>query len=134
MGIRFVGPRPGGFVISNYFRLELRAFYLKGEAEWNATLRGRWQLQVTSPRFSIGSAEEFYALISIEPFFDLESKTIDGIFGSRFRYNMGIGKQVTRGLRIDLNYLFHRVRVLDEGGDLTADDHVVRLRFFYSIN
>ena len=26
VGTRFVGPRPGGFVISNYFRLELRAF------------------------------------------------------------------------------------------------------------
>ncbi len=134
VGVRFVGPRPGGFVISNYFRLELRAFYLKDQAQWDATLRGRWQVQVTSPRFSIGSAEQFYALISVEPFFDLESTTIDGTFGSRFRYNMGIGKEVARGLRIDLNYLFHKIRVLEEGGDLDADDHVVRLRFFYSLN
>lgn len=133
VGVRLVGPSPGGFIISNYLRLELRAFYLKSSSEWDVGLRARWQLQVTSPRFRIGSAEEFYALISIEPFFDIGS-TVPGVFGSRFRYNIGIGKQVAQGLRIDLNYLFHRVRVIEEGGDLTADDHVVRLRFFYSLN
>ena len=133
LGVRFAGPRPGGFVITNYFRLELRAFYLKGSSAWDVGLRGRWQLQVTSPRFSIGSAKEFYALTSIEPFFELGSP-VEGAFGSRFRYNIGIGKAVNQGLRIDLNYLFHRVRVTEESGDLTADDHVARLRFFYSLN
>ena len=133
VGARFVGPRPGGFTISNYLRLELRAFYLKGKSEWDAGLRFRWQLQVVSPRFRIGSLEEFYGLASIEPFID-GSSGIEGTFGDRFRYNMGIGKQVTPGLRIDLNYLFHRVRVTDAGGDLTLDDHVIRLRFFYSFN
>ncbi len=133
VGARFVGPRPGGFIISNYFRLELRAFYLKSRSEWDAGLRGRWQVQVVTPRFSIGSAREFYALASIEPFFEIGSSVPD-TFGDRFRYNMGIGKQVARGLRIDLNYLFHRVRLVEQDGDLTVDDHVVRLRFFYRLN
>jgi hypothetical protein len=132
-GIRFVGPRPVGFTISNYFRLEMRAFYLKSTREWDAGFRGRWQLQVTSPRFNIGSAREFYALISIEPFFNIGS-SIAGSFGNRFRYNMGIGMQVTHQLRIDLNYLFHQIRVVDQDGELVNDDHVVRLRFFYSFN
>ena len=96
LGVRLLGPRPGGFVISNYFRLELRAFYLKGSSEWDTALRGRWQLQVTSPRFSIGSAEEFYTLTSIEPFIDFAS-TVEGAFGSRVRYNIGIGKEVAQG-------------------------------------
>lgn len=47
---------------------------------------------------------------------------------------MGIGKRVAEGLRIDLNYLFHRVRVTDTGGNLSLGDQVIRLRFFYSIN
>ena len=47
---------------------------------------------------------------------------------------MGIGRQVAKGLRIDLNYLFHRVRLIDQDGELDVDDHVVRLRFFYSLN
>jgi hypothetical protein len=88
---------------------------------------------VTSPRFNIGSAREFYALISIEPFFNIGS-SIAGSFGNRFRYNMGIGMQVTHQLRIDLNYLFHQIRVVDQDGELVNDDHVVRLRFFYSFN
>jgi hypothetical protein len=49
-------------------------------------LRGQWQLRVTTPRFSIGSAEEFYALTSVEPFFDIGS-SLEGSFGDRFRIN-----------------------------------------------
>ena len=130
VGVRLVGPRPGGFTISNYFRMELRAFYLKSVSEWDAGFRGRWQLQVTSPRFSIGSARELYALISIEPFFEIGS-SIEGTFGDRVRINAGLGRQFTEGLRIELNYLFHKIRLPGEGGDLDLDDHVLRLRFFY---
>ena len=133
IGARLVGPRPAGWVVSNYFRLELRAFYFKEDSKWDVVLRGRWQLQVTTPRFAIGSAEEFYALASIEPFFDIGS-SLEGSFGDRFRINFGVGKQVSRGLRIDLNYLFHKIRIEDEGGRLDLNDHVVRLRFFYKLN
>lgn len=133
VGARFVGPRPGGFTISNYFRLEYRAFYLKSKSEWEAGLRGRWQVQATSPRFAIGSAEEFYGLASIEPFFEIGS-SVAGSFGDRFRINAGLGRQFNEGLRVELNYLFHKIRLPDEGGELEVDDHVLRLRFFYSFN
>ena len=130
VGVRFLGPRPGGWAISNYFRLEYRAFYLKSSNEWDASFRGRWQLQATSPRFRIGSAREFYGLASIEVFQEIGS-SIEGTFGDRFRINAGLGRQFTEALRIELDYLFHVIRLPDEGGDLDLNDHVLRLRFFY---
>ena len=133
IGVRLLGPEfGGGFVVSNYLRVELRAFYIKSTASWDAGLRGRWQLQVTSPRFNIGSAEEFYALASVEPFFDLDGSIPAG-FGDRFRVNIGLGKQLTPSLRGELNYMFHKVRVPDQGGVLEVDDHVVRLRFNWTV-
>ena len=133
VGARFIGPKPGGWTISNYLRLEHRAFYLKDEDKWDALFRGRWQVQVTTPDFAIGDAERFYALASIEPFTDFGS-SINGILGERIRTNIGVGKRVTPALRIDLNYLFHSIRVSDGIQDFNLDDHVVRLRFFYSFN
>ena len=65
VGVRFVGPNPGGWVISNYFRLEYRAFYIRGDDKWDTVWRGRWQIQGTTPDFAIGPAERFYALASI---------------------------------------------------------------------
>ena len=82
---------------------------------WTAGLRGRWQLQATSPRFAIGSAEEFYALASIEPFFEIGSSIV-GSFGDRFRINLGLGRQFNEGLRVALNYLFHKIRLPDASG------------------
>jgi len=134
VGLRLTGPSPGGFVISNYFRLELRAFYLKQYSDWEAVLRGRWQVQVTSPAFGVVSADDFYALASVEVFQDLGS-SVEDAFGDRFRINFGVGKAVSQALRVDLNYLFHKIRVIGEdGSDLDSDDHVIRLRFFYSIS
>ncbi len=130
VGVRLLGPRPGGFAVSNYVRLETRAFYLKSASQWDVGLRARWQFQVTSPRFSIGSSRDFDVLVSVEPFFDLQS-TANDLFGDRFRFNLGVRKQVTTALRINLSYLFHKVRVKDAGGELDFDDHVVRLRFTY---
>jgi len=85
------------------------------DSEWDAGLRGRWQLQATSPRFAIGSAEEFYALASIEPFFEIGSSIV-GSFGDRFRINLGLGRQFNEGLRVALNYLFHKIRLPDASG------------------
>ncbi len=133
VGLRFTGPRPGGWTFSNYFRLEWRAFYFKSDSEWDSGFRGRWQIQVTTPRFKIASANEFYGVFSVEPFFEIGSSVV-GSFGDRFRINAGLGKQFTESLRIDLNYLFHKIRIPEQDGSLDFDDHVVRLRFFYSFN
>jgi len=133
IGVRFPYRLSSGWVISNYFRVEYRAFYLKRESNWDGSFRGRWQLQATSPRFEIGSAQDFYGLVSVEPFFDFSSGR-DDTFGDRFRLNLGIGRQFNGQLRAELNYMFHKVRLPEEDGRLDIDDHVVRLRFFYSIN
>jgi hypothetical protein len=133
LGLRVLYWLPRRFEVSNYFRLEYRAFYLKEYQKWDPIWRFRWQLQVTSPRFPIGGAKHFFALASIEPFWDIDNAEYD-FFGDRFRFNFGIGKLVTSSLRVELNYVFHQVRLADEGGQLDADDHVVRLRFFYSFN
>lgn len=133
VGARFPYELPSGWVISNYLRLEYRAFYLKRESEWEGGFRGRWQLQAKSPSFDIGSASDFYGLVSVEPFFTSNSR-IDDNFGERYRFNLGLGKQFNSRLRIELNYVFHKIRLPEEGGTLDFDDHVVRLRFFYSIN
>ena len=37
-------------------------------------------------------------------------------------------------MRVELNYLWHKVRVTESDGELEADDHVVRLRLFYGFN
>lgn len=143
VGVRFAGPTLGGWTISNYFRLEYRAFYLKGTGEWDEVWRGRWQLQVTTPDFAIGGAERFYALASIEPFQDFGTSfnpfqdfgsTFRGEAADRIRTNIGIGNKLTPALRIDLNYLFHSRRVSEGDRQFDVDDHVVRLRFFYTFN
>jgi hypothetical protein len=132
IGARFAARTSSDWVISNYLRLEYRAFHLKSEDDWDTSLRARWQLQARSPLFKIASARNFYGLVSIEPFFTLYSNDREA-FGDRFRFNMGIGRPMTERLRAEINYLFHKVRLPDEGGSLEVDDHVIRLRLFYTI-
>ena len=86
-------------------------------------------MQVLTPDFRLGSDERLYALASAEPFWDFGS-TIDGAFGSRFRFNIGIGKRFGKYLWTDLNYLFHKIRLTETNNKLEFDDHVLRLRFF----
>lgn len=131
-GARFLTRLPKGWALTNYFRLEYRAFYLKSQKSWDTAFRGRWQLQVVSPRFEIASRPGFYGLASVEPFFNFNSDTV-GTFGDRYRINFGMGKKVSGNLRAELNYLFHQIRVPEEGNTLTIDDHVIRLRFFYTV-
>lgn len=133
IGVRLPYRTQSGWTISNYFRLEYRAFYLKRESSWEGNFRGRWQVQATTPRFKIGSAREFYGLASVEPFFDFGSGSSD-TFGDRFRINFGMGKLFGKRLRAELNYLFHQIRLPEQGGSLDVDDHVVRLRFFYTFD
>jgi len=133
LGVRFANRIGPGWIISNYFRLEYRAFYLKPESDWDTSFRARWQLQARSPLFEIGSVKGFYGLASIEPFFMFESTSADN-FGDRFRFNLGIGRSLNKRLRAEANYLFHKVRITDEGGTLDVDDHVLRFRFFYEID
>jgi hypothetical protein len=132
IGARFSTRLPAGWVLTNYARLEYRAFYLKSSSDWATSLRGRWQIQAISPRFDIGSVKGFYTLASVEPFFSSDSGQ-EGAFGERYRVNFGMGRKFSGSLRGELNYLFHRVRVPEQDGELDFDDHVLRFRVFYTM-
>jgi hypothetical protein len=132
IGTRFMTRLPAGWTLTNYLRLEYRAFYLKSESDWDTYFRGRWQFQVISPRFEIGAVRGFYGLASVEPFFNSDSD-LAGSFGDRYRINFGMGRKFSGHLRAELNYLFHKIRVPDEGNTLDLNDHVLRLRFFYTV-
>jgi hypothetical protein len=131
VGLRFLGPRPGGFVFSNYFRAEYRAFKGGNLRDWETLGRARYQLQVTSPRFKIGRSEDFYALTFAEVFKNFGS-TVDGLYLSQFRFDVGIGKQINQRLRIEVNYLFQKATI--EGTGLEPSDHILRIRLFYGFN
>ena len=96
IGLRFLGPRPGGFVFSNYFRVEHRAFKGGILRDWETLGRARYQLQVTSPRFKIGRSEGFYALAFAELFKNFGS-SVEGLFLAQSRFDVGVGKQINRG-------------------------------------
>jgi hypothetical protein len=131
VGLRILGPRPGKFVFSNYFRAELRSFKGGNITDWETRGRARYQLQVTTPRFNIGRAEKFHALTFAEVFKNFGS-SVEELFLAQFRFNVGIGKQINRGLRIEVNYLFQKVNI--EGTGLEPSDHILRTRLFYSFN
>ena len=133
VGLRLFWPRTTNFLISHYFRMELRAFYLAGDGDWEAVLRGRYQVQVMSPELDFGFGKGFYFLTSFEVFENL-GESITEAFGDRLRYNFGIGKGISRSLRIELNYLFHKIAASEQREDFKLDDHVIRLRLFYNVN
>ena len=132
-GLRFLGPQPGGFAFSNYLRLEYRAFHFKDQNNSEQVWRGRYQLQVTSPGFKIGRVRGFRGVVFVEPFKTFGTE-VEGLFINQFRFNVGIGKKVSQNLRIEFNYMFQKVRLEEQGSRLKANDHILRLRLFYSLN
>ena len=133
LGARFVGPRPGDWLIQNYFRLELRAFDFGGGGDSETAWRGRWQLQVRSPDFRIASAEGFYALAFVEAFHTFDAE-IQGFAAERLRLNLGAGKTLSRGWRVELNGMYQKGRVEEGFTGFDLDEGILRLRLFYSFN
>ncbi len=133
VGLQLQWPRLGDFTFRHFIRAELRTLYLKSRNEWDASVRGRYQLPLTSPDIRIGTAVDYFVISSVEWFENFDSG--DDFFGDTFRYNVGVGKGDVLGWRIILNYMFHRVRVPDseQRRALELDDHVVRLRFIWSL-
>jgi hypothetical protein len=135
LGARFTWPRPHGFTVTHYFRLEHRSFYHTDESGWDGSLRGRYQLQLRSPNFAIAGTGGFYVLTAVE----VSDSTVTGgdllrlsVAGDRLRIVGAIGRAITGALRIEPNYLFHKVQLGDETVGFEADDHVFRLRLFYT--
>lgn len=133
LGVRFVGPRPGNWLIQNYLRLELRVFEFAGGGASDSAWRGRWQLQVRTPDFSIGSAGGFYALAFGEAFHTFDEE-VEGFAAERLRLNLGAGKTLSPHWRLELNGMYQKGRVEEGGGGFDLDEAVLRLRLFYTIN
>ena len=133
VGLRLVGPRPGGFLIQNYFRLEFRVFEFQTGGARRTAWRGRWQLQVRSPDFRIGSAERFYVLAFSELFHTFGTE-IQGFAAERIRLNLGAGKTLSPRWRMELNALFQKGRVEQGVTGFDLDEGILRLRLFYSFN
>ena len=110
LGIRFAGPRPGGFLIQNYFRLEFRVFEFQTDGTRSTAWRGRWQLQVRSPDFSVGSAERFYSLASVE-FFHTFGAEIQGFAAERLRLNLGVLHMISTAAMIRLGRVYRNYMV-----------------------
>lgn len=133
IGVRFVGPRPGGWLIQNFFRIELRVFEFGGDREGDSAWRGRWQIQARSPDFRIASAEQFY-VVTFAEFFHTFGSEVQGLAAESLRLNLGLGKTLSRGWRVELNGLFQHSRVAEGVTGFGLDEGVLRLRFVYNFN
>jgi len=128
-GLRFIGPNPGGYAISHYFRLEERMTWgTEGDNDFDFTLRGRYQLGVRSPNYDILLKNGMYLLGSVEPFWDVETP----LFVNRIRWDVGLGTRISDALRIQLHYHLQQGRQ-SASSAFTADEHILRLRLFYTI-
>ena len=128
-GLRFIGPKPGGYAFSHYFRLEERMTWgTEGENDFDFTLRGRYQLGVRSPNFDIVFKNGIYLLGSIEPFWNVETP----LFVNRVRWDAGVGTRVTEDMRVQVHYHLQQGRN-SASSAFKADEHILRLRLFYTI-
>jgi hypothetical protein len=133
LAVRLIAPALSGWRFDVFTRGEWRMLYRRAKSKWEMRGRIRLQFQVTTPNYKIGSANDFFALAFLELFQDLD-RDIEGYFGDRYRYNIGVGKRNLFGMRVAVNYFFHKIRLNQASGDLEADDHVLRLRLLYILN
>ena len=127
-GLRFVWPTIGKTVIHHYLRLEQRMIWqTEGERDDDFTVRGRYQLGFRSPNLKILFEDGIYITGSIEPFWNFESP----LFINRIRYDIGLGTTFSENLRVQLRYLLQQGRE-SASAALTADEHILRVRVFYT--
>ena len=127
-GLRFVWPQIGSYAITHYLRFEERmTWQTEGEADFDFTLRTRYQLGMRSPNYNIIFKNGIYLIGSIEAFIDIE----DPILVNRLRYNVGTGTRISAAWRVQLHYLMHHDRQ-SAGAAFTATEHILRLRLFYT--
>jgi hypothetical protein len=132
IGFRFIWPRPGGFVVSHYFRFEDRFNYSEFRSTWDEAFRGRYQLAVKTPVFSFVGIDELYGVAGLELFKDLSGAVFER-FANRGRLGAGLGKHVGGGLRAELHYFYQSSGLFIQEG-VQTDEHILRLRLFYLFN
>ena len=129
-GLRFVGPVFGDYPISHYFRLEERMTWeTEGDRDFDFTVRARYQLGVRTPDYNIFLKNGIYLLGSVEPFWNVERP----MFVNRIRWDAGVGTKVNDAWRIQLHYLLQQGR-RSASSAFTVDEHILRLRLFYTFN
>ena len=127
-GLRFVWPTIGKTVIHQYLRLEQRMIWqTEGERDDDFTVRGRYQLGFRSPNLKILFEDGIYITGSIEPFWNFENP----LFVNRIRYDIGLGTTFSENLRVQLRYLLQQGRE-SASAAFTADEHIMRVRVFYT--
>jgi len=127
-GLRLVGPTVGNYVFHHYLRLEERMIWqTEGENDSDFTVRSRYQLGFRSPNYKILFEDGIYVTGSIEPFADLEKP----LFINRIRYDIGLGTTFSDTWRVQLRYLLQQGRN-NASTAFTADEHILRMRFFYA--
>ena len=100
-----------------------------GESDFDFTVRGRYQLGARSPNYDILLKNGIYLTGSIEAFSDIETP----IFVNRLRYDVGAGTKLNDAWRVELHYLLQQGR-RSAAAAFTADEHILRLRLFYTFN
>ena len=132
-GLLFLWPKIGGYTIRHYLRLDDRMIWqTQGESDFDFTLRARYRLGVRSPNFDILFKNGTYPAGSIEAFADLESPISD-TFVNRLRYFVGPGFNVSDAWHVETLYGLQQGRS-SRTAAFTANEQVLRLRFFYSFN
>jgi len=136
-GLRFTWPTIGSYAISHYFRLEERMIWqTEGESDFDFNLRGRYQIGVRSPNYDILFKNGIYLLGSVELFWNLEDDFLDN-FANRIRYDAGVGTKVSDAWRVQLHYTLQDGRAIEDDffrDPFDSDEHILRLRLFYTFN
>jgi hypothetical protein len=135
-GLRFVWPMIGRYAISHYLRLEERMVWrTEGERDFDSTLRSRYQFGVRSPNYDILFKNGIYLSGSIELFWNLDESFSDN-FVNRIRYDIGAGTKISDAWRVELRYVLQDGRAIEYlfNDPFSSEEHILRLRLFYTFN
>jgi hypothetical protein len=136
-GLRFTWPKIGDYAFSHYFRLEERMIWqTEGERDFDFNLRGRYQLGVRSPTYDILFKNGTYLMATMELFWNLEDYFFDS-FANRIRWDFGAGTKISDAWRVQLHYVLQDGRAIEEGtfqNPFSSEEHILRLRLFYTFN
>jgi hypothetical protein len=134
-GFRFTWPILGNseYAVSHYLRLEERMIWLSNtESEFDFFPRARYQLGISSPVYDMPFKNGVFLTGSVEFFWDLNDKFTDN-FLNQIRYDVGAGTHVSDTWQVELHYLLHW-RKIDSDAPFADEEHILRLRFFYTFN
>ena len=107
----------------------------EGDSDFDFNLRGRYQLGVRSPNYDILFKNGIYLTGSVELFWNLEDSFTDK-FVNRIRYDLGVGTQVSDAWRVQLHYVLQDGKAIEQVFQdlLDSEEHILRLRLFYTFN